>query len=154
MKKSVVIIIAIIYIASIVSINFFGMKMSVYNEKIPVIRVECTNVSEPEKGIEVLEYEGKKLISIEFSKPANPSAATEEERGTMLQLFVRVYPDNAESTRVRYQPKLFTNNAEFYKGPNGEDTGLILFYGKAYFEVDLFSTDGRNISTTIIIWAK
>ena len=41
MKKSVAILIGIIYIASIFIINLFGLKMSVYNEKHSVAKIEC-----------------------------------------------------------------------------------------------------------------
>ena len=43
MKKSTLIMIAIVYIASIVLISLFGMKSVVYNEVIPVTKIECLN---------------------------------------------------------------------------------------------------------------
>ena len=43
MKKSTLVVIAIIYVASIVIISLFGMKAVVYNEVIPVTQIECLN---------------------------------------------------------------------------------------------------------------
>lgn len=149
MKKSVVIIIAIIYIASIVSINFFGMKMSVYNEQIPVERIECTNISDPERGIVVDEKDGKKRITITYNGPATTNP---ELTGTYLFLETRVYPDNANSKRVRYQYHFTSTNASFHKDNNGEEKGLILFTGLlGTTPITLVSTDGRNITTTILV---
>ena len=51
MKKSVMIIIGIIYVASIVVINFFGMKVFVYNKTIDVEQIVCLNKTDEEKRI-------------------------------------------------------------------------------------------------------
>ena len=152
MKKSVVILIAIIYVASIVSINFFGMKLSVYNEQIPVQRIECTNVSDPERGIVVDEKDGLKRITITYTQPAD---INDPVNTTVLQIFSRVYPENATSTRVRYQYHLTSTNVQFYKDAEGHENGVILFYGPVgQTIIDLVSTDGRNIKTSIYIRCK
>ena len=46
MKKSTLIIIGLIYIASIVVISVFGLKAVVYRPVIPVTKVECLNESD------------------------------------------------------------------------------------------------------------
>ena len=46
MKKSTLIIILVIYVASIAAINFFGLSVRVYNEIINVTSVECINKDE------------------------------------------------------------------------------------------------------------
>ena len=43
MKKSVVILIAIIYVASIALVSFFGLQFKVFEEVIPVESVEILN---------------------------------------------------------------------------------------------------------------
>ena len=151
MKKSVVIFIAIIYVASIVSINFFGMKMSVYNEQIPVERIECTNESDPERGIIVDEKNGLKRITITYRNPAD---INDPVNTSIIQIFARVYPENATFTRVRYQYHITSKNAVFYKDAEGHENGIVLFYGPlGQTKVDLVSTDGRNIITSIYIRA-
>ena len=44
MKKSTLIVIAIIYIASIVVISVFGLKMVIWDVVIPVKSIECLNM--------------------------------------------------------------------------------------------------------------
>lgn len=154
MKKSTLIVIAIIYIASIVIINFFGMKTSVYNEIIPVVKIECTNSNDKEKGITVEKIDDEHTeIKIKFvkacEKDANNNITT---LGTVLTLTHRVYPDNATSKSIKYihdERRSF----EFYKDEQGRETGLILFYSKASFDVQIMSNDGRKVVTTISIWA-
>lgn len=43
MKKSVLILIGIIYVASIIIVGFFGMKISVYDQMVYITDIECTN---------------------------------------------------------------------------------------------------------------
>ena len=43
MKKSVVVLIALIYILSIALVSFFGLQYKVFEEVIPVERVEILN---------------------------------------------------------------------------------------------------------------
>ena len=46
MKKSTLILILIVFIASIPIINFFGLNAKVYNEIVNVSAVECINVTD------------------------------------------------------------------------------------------------------------
>ena len=55
MRKSTIIFIAVIYIASIAVISLFGMKMSVYNEIIPVTSILCLN--ETDDNVEVIKFD-------------------------------------------------------------------------------------------------
>lgn len=154
MKKSVLIIIGIIYVASIVVINFFGMKVFVYNKNIDVEQIVCLNKSDPEKGITVSTYrliDGKEtmLITINFDSPANKNLMT----GTMLQLDLRVLPDNATKKQLSFTSS-DSENVEFFKDENGQQTGLILFYNRAsIFDVLVRSTDNSNITLQLKIKA-
>lgn len=146
MKKSVLIIIGIIYVASIVAINFFGMKVFVYNKNVDVEQIICLNKSDTEKGIVVSSYEtydGKKgvAITITFDRPANKNLMT----GTMLQLDLRVLPDNATKKQLSFT-STDTENVEFFKDEKGQQTGLILFYNRtSIFDVLVRSTDNSNV---------
>ncbi|MGN0961664.1 MAG: hypothetical protein ACI4PF_05670 [Christensenellales bacterium] len=144
MKKSTLILIMIIYVASIVVINFFGLNVKVYDEVINVTGLECINETD-EKANVVINDKGIKEIRIKFSEPANIDTKT----GTMYQLKTRVYPDNADNKNLKYVYAEH-KNVEFYKDGSGRETGLVLFYGTARLEVKIMSTDGQNIYTTII----
>ncbi len=156
MKKSVMIIIGIIYVASIVVINFFGMKVFVYNKTIDVEQIVCLNKTDEEKGIVVSTFESYNgetgtAITIKFDKPANKNLMT----GTMLQLDLRVLPDNATKKELSFTSTASDEEVEFFTDESGKQTGLILFYNStSIFEVFVKSTDNSNVTLRLKIWAK
>lgn len=156
MKKSVMIIIGIIYVASIVVINFFGMKVFVYNKTIDVEQIVCLNKKDEEKGIVVSTFESYNgetgtAITIKFDKPANKNLMT----GTMLQLDLRVLPDNATKKELSFTSTASEDEVEFITDESGKQTGLILFYEPtSIFEVFVKSTDNSNVTLRLKIWAK
>ena len=156
MKKSVMIIIGIIYVASIVVINFFGMKVFVYNKTIDVEQIVCLNKTDEEKGIVVSTFESYNgetgtAITIKFDKPANKNLMT----GTMLQLDLRVLPDNATKKELSFTSTASEDEVEFITDESGKQTGLILFYEPtSIFEVFVKSTDNSNVTLRLKIWAK
>ena len=156
MKKSVMIIIGIIYVASIVVINFFGMKVFVYNKTIDVEQIVCLNKTDEEKGIVVSTFESYNgetgtAITIKFDKPANKNLMT----GTMLQLDLRVLPDNATKKELSFTSTASEEEVEFFTDESGKQTGLILFYNStSIFEVFVKSTDNSNVTLRLKIWAK
>lgn len=156
MKKSVMIIIGIIYVASIVVINFFGMKVFVYNKTIDVEQIVCLNKTDEEKGIVVSTFESYNgetgtAITIKFDKPANKNLMT----GTMLQLDLRVLPDNATKKELSFTSTASDEEVEFFTDESGKQTGLILFYNStSIFEVFVKSTDNSNVTLRLKILAK
>ena len=148
MKKSTTIFIGVVFVASIIFISFFGMKMSVYNEYIPITQIVCRNETDSNVIVGATST-GKTLIKTPFSKPADKEKIT----GTMIQLLWKVEPENATSKSVKFVYDESNPNIEFYKTEDGEDTGLVLFYGKTMFNVTIMSTDGRRIMKEITLWA-
>lgn len=146
MKKAVMIIIGIVYLASIVIISIFGMRSVVFNEIIPVSKIECINVTDDK--INVSEENNIKIIKIKYDKPAN----TETNEGTMVQLEWRVLPDNATTKDVKfvYDP---SPRATFATDEAGREVGLILFTGKVVLPVKIMSTDGSRVYAELTIWA-
>ena len=146
MKKSTLIMIAIVYIASIVIISIFGMKSVVYNEVIPVTKIECLNVTDDKTEVE---YDGDtKVISVQYKKPGNAENLT----GTMVQLSWRVLPDNASNKKVKFVYNQ-TTRADFVKDEAGNEVGLILFTGKVVLNIKIMSTDGTQVFEEIVVWA-
>lgn len=147
MKKSTLILIIIIYIASIPIINLFGMNVKLYNEKVNVAAITCLN--ETDENCEVVVSNGKKILKVKFTEKADPVNLT----GTMLQLTWRVAPDNATRKDVEFKIRGTKDNVEMYKDGEGNETGLILFSGKAMVNIDIMSTDGTKVYTTVLVWA-
>ena len=147
MKKSTLVIIAIVYVASIIFISFFGMKYKVYNEFFPVTEILILNEKDERTYIGETSA-GEMLIATPFTKPANK----EDISGTMIQLMWKVVPDNATIKDVQF---IYEENplVEFYETENGEKTGLVLFYGRTNIYVKIMSTDKRRIVTEVVLQA-
>lgn len=146
MKRSTFVIIAIVYVASIVLISLFGMKAVVYNEVIPVTAIECLNKTDSKSEVY---YSGDtKVIKVPFTQAGNAETLT----GTMVQLVQRVLPDNASNKSVKYSCA-DNENVEFAKGEDGRDLGLVLIKGRVVLKVKILATDGSKVYTEVIIWA-
>lgn len=146
MKKSTLIIILIIYVASIAIINFFGMSVKLYDEVINVTAVECINKTD--KNTEVIESADKKILKVKFTEPANATDLT----GTMLQLQWRVLPDNATVKDVQFVYNTQNTRVEFYEDEKGRKTGLMLFSGPTMLDVRIMSTDGLRKYADVLVW--
>lgn len=146
MKKSTLIIILIIYVASIAIINFFGMSVKLYDEVINVTAVECINKTD--KNTEVIESTDKKILKVKFTEPANATDLT----GTMLQLQWRVLPDNATVKDVQFVYNTQNTRVEFYEDEKGRKTGLMLFSGPTMLDVRIMSTDGLRKYADVLVW--
>lgn len=122
MKKSVAILIGIIFIASIFIINLFGLKMAVYNEKVSVAKIEC--ISETKEGYKTGQtsypingasnkWENIMYVMIPFS---DPGKLTESGgvTGTNYFMQMRVYPDNASQKDLTFTNYSNTKNVDLY----------------------------------------
>lgn len=136
MKKSVVILIGIIYIASIALVGFLGIKHKVFEEVIPVERVELLN-----EGLEYSE-QWKNYVVI---RP--------DENGELkYQIKYRVYPDNASDQSVS-----FSYDTQI-TGVTVSPTGLVefteAFTGAKLVKIQIIANDGSGASATITIIAR
>lgn len=149
MKKSTLILIAIVYIASIVLISIFGMKSVVYNEIIPVTEIKCLNETDRNSTVK---YNGDtKIIEVAFGgyNEENPLA------GTTLTIIWRVLPDNASNKGVKFvYDESFNDRVEFVKDDEGNELGMIIFKSKVVMPLRIMSIDGTKVFTEIVVWAK
>lgn len=132
MKKSVVIIIALIYIASIALVSFFGLQFKVFEEVISVERVEITNEGQ--------KYGGENIGDYVVIYP--------NEKGEWrYQIQYRVFPDNASNTDVDFA-------YEEVSYASIDENGVVVFTSPGTFRVKVVATDGSNCEDTITIIAK
>lgn len=87
MKKSVVILIALIYAASIVLVGYLGLKAKTYNDVYPVERLEILNEYIESPGT------GDKYIVFNHRDGEDPT----------LQFECRVLPENATDKKIIYK---------------------------------------------------
>ncbi len=134
MKKSVVILIAIIYIASIALVSFFGLQFKVFNEIIYSNKIELLNED------------------IKIDKNGNPYArATEGEDGVWrYQLEYRVYPDNVTNDAVTFS---YDNNNNTV---SVDENGVVTMTKKGgSVTIEILPQDGSsNVSASLTIWAR
>ncbi len=128
MKKSVVILIALIYIAAVALVSFFGLQFKVFEEVIDVERIEITN-----EGQKYSESQGDYIIVMPNEKG--------ERR---IKIDYHVYPDNATNKEVdfAYDESSVATIDEY---------GVVTFTGKGMLKLRIIATDGSNAEDTILI---
>lgn len=130
MKKSVVILIAIIYVSAIALVSFFGLKHKVFDEVVPVSSIEILN-----EGGEYNERWGDYFI------------ITPDENGVRaFRIEYRVYPDNASNRGVS-----FTGES---KVATVDDSGLVVFEREGTITVMITANDGTGISKKVTVIAR
>ena len=129
MKKSVIIIIAIIFVVSIALVNFLGVNPKVFNEVVYV-----SSISFVDENIKTNEN-GEKYIRL----------SPDENGERKYQIQYQVNPDNASNTEVRFG----------YDSSNGlvsiDENGLVTFARKGTVIVTITPADGSNCSDTLTI---
>ena len=126
MKKSVIILIAIIYISSIALVSFFGLQHKTFNEIVYVEKVEIIN-----ENCNV-DSDGGKYVTVKDSN--------------QFQIEWRVYPDNASNIEVDFVYD--TTNTKFSVDENGVVTCST---GKGAITVHVVARDGTGAKDTILI---
>ena len=163
MKKTIVIVILVVYIASIAVVNFFGLAIKQFDGVEYVQEIKCDSITllnenpktynvykEPAEG-EIPEFrfdfikppEGEEYTLDPESLAANPN---------VVRLNYEVLPhlaDNAQVT-IEFDREGLTNIVYF-----DEATQTFVFLKRLKrIEVTIKSTDGSNVQTTIKIMGK
>lgn len=128
MKKSVVILIALIYIAAIALVSFFGLQFKIFEEVVPVESVEITN-----EGQKYSPSQGDYII------------VTPNEKGERrLKIDYRVYPDNASNTEVDFA-------YEQSHVASVDEYGVVTFTGPGMLKVTIIANDGSLAQDSILV---
>ena len=136
MKKSVLILILVIYVASIVVIGFFGVKVGTFNVTAYVEEIQLTNeevVMDP-NGVD-------QYIIIHFT-PYNEG----ENNPNFVQLYYKVIPEDATFRNVTFE------HAENEKA-SVNSIGTVIFTGRTTLTIYITSTDGTNVRTKVKVVA-
>lgn len=131
MKKSVILLIAIIYAASITMVTFFGLKYSNYfAETVPVEKIEIVG-----EGIKIDEEDGSKYIALYPDSNGNRT----------YQVEYKIYPEDAHNAEVE-----FVMDSPF---ATVDENGLVTFTKPGFHSATLFitSTDGTRVTDSITI---
>lgn len=133
MKKSVIILIGIIYILGLVLVNTFGLKIAEFQNKVYVDKIEFTN---DEIFIEDNGEEQIKRITVYFSE--SPT----------YQLEWEYTPDNATETKVSFSTEGTKDIGTI------DENGLVTFNKKGIMIVYIRTLDGSSKSDSVTIRVK
>lgn len=123
MKKSVVILIGVIYVAAIALVSFFGLQAKIYNEKVYVEKIEILN-----SGIKI-DDQGNKYVTI----------LPDENGDRRYQIEYRVYPDDATTKTVSFDYDKQNKNVSV------DENGVVTFTKKGAVTVLITATDGSGV---------
>ena len=139
MKKSVIILIAIIYVASIALVSFFGLKFKVFEEVVPVESVEILDEN-LKPGNENFDY----YTVIELDS---------EGKGR-YQIKYRVHPDNATNQEIDF---ILTpmNSGDSSVPATIDENGVVQFDRQGAVIVSVIARDatGEDAEVSIAIMA-
>ena len=135
MKKAVIIIIVLIYVASIALVSFYGLQYKLFEEVISVERIEITNENQ-----KYSEKEGDYIVI----KP-------DEYGDRRVQITYRAYPENASNTKVDFAYDV--EHAEKY-GITIDEYGVVSFSKPGTIKVTIIATDGSNVEDSLLIISR
>lgn len=151
MKKSVIIAILLIYIGSIFAVNFFGLKMKIFEGTEYVTQIECTGVElERETNNKVTLKESDGLKKYYFRQIGGVFEETDTSNTNVLKINYRVYPDNATNGKIEL---VYDEEAVSGKVIVKEDTLEVIFLRRGGITLTLKAIDGSNVQTSIYIEA-
>lgn len=134
MKKSVVILIAVIYVMAVVLVSFFGIQATLLEETVYVKDIEIIN-----KGVKIADDGITKSIDISFN-----GKETAE-----YQIEWRVIPTNATNSKVVF------NYGTQQTFATVDENGLVKFTRPGVLKISIVPADGTILEkpATIIIRA-
>ena len=135
MKKSVVILIAIIYIAAVALVSFFGLQHLVLEETIYVQRISILN-----DDVKTDPTDGSIYVVIYL----------DDKNEAKYQIEYRVHPENATNQGVNFSYDTQTPNVTV------DENGLVKFTGPSAVLITLNPKDGTalGVKPEILIIAK
>ena len=156
MKKTIVIVILAVYIASIALLNFVGLKVTQTDSKHYVETIQCDKIivrAENYKEVEP-EWLGKTpMFTFDFI-PADPDNPYTEENimdnPNVIILDYQVMPFLADETNVEFVYDKDSGVAVYDELSNS----FVFLKSEAMLNVTIRATDGHNASTTIKIYSR
>ena len=157
MKKTIVIVILVVYIASIAVVNFFGLKIKEFDHVEYVQEIKCESITvlnenpttytaaklPPEVEIPEFRFKFTKGTEAYTKDPASLA-----NNPNVVRLNYEVLPHLADETKITF---IFEENESVYFD---EATKTFVFLkAKRSIIVTIKATDGSDIQTTIKIWS-
>ena len=161
MKKTIVIILLVVYLASIAVVNFFGLEVKVFDGVTYVTDIKCNTITvqnETPVTVESKQMLGEKpLFIFDFipADEANPYTAEAESivnNPNAVQINYEVLPHLANETSVKFEYDKETNEGAVVFHELSR-TFVFLKPNRA-ITVTIRATDGSNVSTQIVLMGR
>ena len=155
MKKTIVIVILVVYVASIAVVNFFGLAIKEFDGVEYVQEIKCNSITVMNEnpktyGVDKINDDGipeyrfgfidGKYTSDPESLASNPNA---------VRIDYEVLPHTADGSKVDF---IFEEKP--YVHFDEETKTFVFLRNNRSLTVTLVSTDGSNVKTTIVIKSR
>jgi len=161
MKKTIVIVLLVVYIASIAVVNFFGLEIKIFDGITYVQEIKCNSVTVQNENPVTLESKqmlgGKQLFIFEFipADENNPYTTDDESiinNPNAVQINYEVFPHLANETGVKFEYDKETNDGAVVFHELSR-TFVFLKPNRAV-TVTIRATDGSNVATQIVLMGR
>ncbi len=157
MKKTIVIVILVVYIASIAVVNFFGLETKVFDGVTYVSEIQCNSVTvqnENSVTIEPERFGGKSWFVFDFIPPEEGTSYTDDPESIInnpnaVQINYEVLPHLADETGVKFEYDQ-ESNAGAVVFHELSRTFVFLKPNRAV-TITIRAIDGKNASTQIVL---
>ena len=158
MKKTIVIVILVVYIASIAVVNFFGLEIKVFDGITYVENIICNTITVQNQNPVTLEHKqilgDKKLFMFEFIPSEDGLGYTTDDESIIrnpnaVQINYEVFPHLADETGVQfeYDKEAMEGVVVFHE----LSRTFVFLQPNRMITITIKATDGSNASTTIAI---
>ena len=181
MKKVVIVVILAVYLASIALVNFFGLKVSIFEGTTYVTEINVERVVLHRDGDGTVQYfeddTGTLNYHFEFANLLKTGAEYSENdkieysesdesiiaNPNTVLIDYKVNPGNASNKNVDFvfSQKIGEEDNKVFLGVNGNVKAvflkdkhvLIILQPRFFVDITLRATDGSNVSTSICVYA-
>lgn len=165
MKKVVILVIGLIYIASVFIVNFFGLEIKIFEGTTYVERIEVESLrvydltgagldqtvttARVEEEENFVTIKGKKYYQYDFTFTPAPEGTEYtkdniEQNPNTVSLAIRVLPDNADKKGVQF---IFDDVATEEYAVFKEETNTVIFLQPGRIRLKIKAVDGSEIET-------
>ena len=161
MKKTIIIIILAVYIASIAVVNFFGLEIKIFEGTTYVSSIQCDTITfhgDNSKTITASQYIGKNndipLFIFDFipADPDNPYTSDEDSINSnpnIIQIDYEILPHLADEAGIKFEYDEGAGVVAFH-----ELSETFVFLKPQMFTLTIKATDGSNVSCQVCILGR
>ncbi len=160
MKKTIVILILVVYVASVAVVNFFGLEIKEFDGITYVESIQCDTVTlhnENSQELSPATYNnGVPVFVFDFIGPSSGEYTTDVEslnsNPNSVELNYVVFPHLADETGVRFEYDEASMEGVAYFHELSKT--LIFLKPNRVFTITIRATDGSNKSTQVSIMGR